>query len=59
MRSRLRACPVLVCRKTPMSAVRPLPVEAFPIRHDWARAEVEALLALPLPELLHLSLIHI
>ncbi len=36
-----------------MSAVRPLPVEAFPIRHDWARAEVEALLALPFTELLH------
>jgi len=36
-----------------MSAVRPLPVEAFPIRHDWSRTEVEALLALPLPELLH------
>jgi biotin synthase len=36
-----------------MSAVRPLPVQAFPIRHDWSRTEVEALLALPLPELLH------
>ena len=25
----------------------------FPIRHDWTLAEVEALFALPFPELLH------
>lgn len=24
-----------------------------PLRHDWSRAEIETLLALPLPELLH------
>ncbi|TCT25122.1 biotin synthase BioB [Thermomonas haemolytica] len=28
-------------------------VTAFPVRHDWSRAEVEALFALPFPELLH------
>ena len=28
-------------------------VAAFPIRHDWSRAEVEALFDLPFPELLH------
>ena len=28
-------------------------VAVFPIRHDWSRAEVEALFALPFPELLH------
>ena len=28
-------------------------VAAFPIRHDWSRAEVEALFELPFPELLH------
>ncbi|MBN8717097.1 MAG: biotin synthase BioB [Stenotrophomonas sp.] len=28
-------------------------VADFPIRHDWSRAEVEALFALPFPELLH------
>ena len=28
-------------------------VSAFPVRHDWSRSEVEALLALPLPELLY------
>lgn len=38
-----------------MSAVRPLPDLAFPIRHDWTRAEVEALLDLPFPELLYLA----
>lgn len=36
-----------------MSAVRPLPVVASDIRHDWTRAEVEALLDLPFPELLY------
>lgn len=28
-------------------------VAAVPIRHDWSRAEVEALFALPFPELVH------
>ncbi|WP_374555143.1 biotin synthase BioB [Thermomonas sp.] len=28
-------------------------IAAFPIRHDWSRAEVEALFDLPFPELLH------
>ena len=28
-------------------------ITEFPIRHDWSRAEVEALFDLPLPELLH------
>ena len=36
-----------------MSAVSPLPVAASEIRHDWTRAEVEALLDLPFPELLY------
>ena len=48
MHSRLRANPLFVCRKTPMQIV-----SAFPVRHDWSRSEVEALLALPLPDLLH------
>ncbi len=37
----------------PLSAVRPLPVVAFPVRHDWTRAEVEALFELPFTELLY------
>lgn len=36
-----------------MSAVSPLPVAISEIRHDWTRAEVEALLDLPFPELLY------
>ena len=36
-----------------MPAVVPSPAAAFPIRHDWSRAEVEALFALPFTELLH------
>ena len=36
-----------------MPAVSLAPVTAFPVRHDWSRAEVEALFALPFPELLH------
>jgi biotin synthase len=28
-------------------------VSAFPVRHDWSRSDVEALLALPLPDLLY------
>ncbi len=28
-------------------------VSSFPIRHDWSRADVEALFELPFPELLH------
>ena len=28
-------------------------VAVFPVRHDWSRAEVEALFELPFPELLH------
>ena len=35
-----------------MPAVRELPASA-PVRHDWSRAEIEALFALPFPELLH------
>ena len=36
-----------------MPAVSLAPVLAFPIRHDWARSEVEALFDLPFTELLH------
>ena len=36
-----------------MSAVSPLPDRRFPIRHDWTRAEVEAVFDLPFTELLH------
>ena len=37
-----------VCQETPMPAV-----SSFPVRHDWSRAEVEALFELPFTELLH------
>ena len=36
-----------------MPAVSLAPVIAFPVRHDWARSEVEALFDLPFTELLH------
>ena len=36
-----------------MSAVIPLPEVASVVRHDWTRAEVEALLNLPFNDLLH------
>ena len=36
-----------------MPAVSLAPVLAFPIRHDWARSEVESLFDLPFTELLH------
>ena len=36
-----------------MSAISVAPTSLFPIRHDWSRAEVEALFDLPLTELLH------
>jgi biotin synthase len=36
-----------------MPAVSVPPASAFPIRHDWARSEVEALFELPFTELLH------
>ncbi len=38
-----------------MPAVRVAPTNYFPVRHDWARAEVEALFALPFTELLHVA----
>jgi biotin synthase len=47
-----------VCQETPMSAVSLSPAmqacmtDPVPLRHDWSRAEVEALFALPLPLLL-------
>ena len=36
-----------------MPAITEIPNSMFPIRHDWSRAEVEALFDLPLTELLH------
>ena len=36
-----------------MSAISLSPSNAFPVRHDWARSEVEALFDLPFAELLH------
>ena len=36
-----------------MPAVSLAPAIAFPVRHDWARSEVEALFDLPFTELLH------
>ena len=36
-----------------MPAVIQPPAVAFPVRHDWSRAEVEALFELPFTELLH------
>lgn len=36
-----------------MPAVIQPPVSSFPVRHDWSRAEVEALFELPFTELLH------
>ncbi|MEO6227516.1 MAG: biotin synthase BioB, partial [Thermomonas sp.] len=38
-----------------MSAVSVAPTNHFPVRHDWSRAEVEALFALPFTELLHVA----
>ncbi len=38
-----------------MSAVSLAPTRHFPVRHDWSRAEVEALFALPFTELLHVA----
>ena len=36
-----------------MPVVVQTPAVAFPVRHDWSRADVEALFALPFTELLH------
>jgi len=36
-----------------MPAISVAPISKFPVRHDWSRAEVEALFDLPLTELLH------
>jgi biotin synthase len=38
-----------------MPAVSLVSISHFPIRHDWSRAEVEALFALPFTELLHVA----
>ena len=38
-----------------MPAVIQSLANTFPVRHDWSRAEVEALFALPFTELLHLA----
>ena len=38
-----------------MLSVSVAPTRHFPVRHDWSRAEVEALFALPLTELLYVA----